>query len=141
MEDYQERREEEEAKLTNKLTDDRNKQSQDKAAGEEMRERAMEWLAPTKKRNGKHEPRKKGLKSNGTFNFLKESTERECKLRHDEAEVKKNQEEATTKGNSASITHTAARSATVTDAATATTVHANDVQQPASTIRGNYSTT
>ena len=141
MEDYQERREEEEAKLTNKLTDDRNKQSQDKAAGEEMRERAMEWLAPTKKRNGKHEPRKKRLKSNGTFNFLKESTERECKLRHDEAEVKKNQEEATTKGNSASITHTAARSATVTDAATATTVHANDVQQPASTIRGNYSTT
>ena len=37
MEDYLKRREEEEAKLTNKSTDDRNKESQDKAAGEEMR--------------------------------------------------------------------------------------------------------
>ena len=71
MEDYLERREEEEAKLTNKSTDVRSKQSQDKIAGEEMRERVMEHLAQTKKRNGKDVPRKKRLKSNDTLDVLR----------------------------------------------------------------------
>ena len=37
-------------------------EDQDKVSGEEMRERAMERLAQTKKRNGKDEPRKKRQK-------------------------------------------------------------------------------
>ena len=66
-----ERREEEEAKLTNKLTDVRSKQIQDKIAGEEMRDRVMEHLAQTRKRNGNDEPRKKRLKSNDTLDVLR----------------------------------------------------------------------
>ena len=66
-----ERREEEEAKLTNKSTDVRSKQIQDKIAGEEMRERVMEHLAQTRKRNGKDKPRKKRLKSNDTLDVLR----------------------------------------------------------------------
>ena len=62
MEDYLERRDEEEAKQTKESAEDRNKEDQDKATGEEMRERAMERLAQTKKRNGNDEPRKKRLK-------------------------------------------------------------------------------
>ena len=57
MEDYMERREEEEKTKESRTNVDRNKADQDKAAGEEMRERAMERLAQTKKRNGKDEPR------------------------------------------------------------------------------------
>ena len=66
-----ERREEEETKLTNKSTDVRSKHSQDKIAGEELRERVMEHLAQTRKRNGKDKPRKKRLKSNETLDVLR----------------------------------------------------------------------
>ena len=45
MEDYPERRDEEEAKQAKESAEDRNKEDQDKASGEEMRERAMERLA------------------------------------------------------------------------------------------------
>ena len=58
LEDYLERKDEEEAKQ------DGNKEYQDKIAREEMRERAMEQLAQTKMRNGNYEPRKKRHKSN-----------------------------------------------------------------------------
>ena len=95
MEDYLERRDEEEAKQTKESAEDRNKEDQDKATGEEMRERAMERLAQTKKRNGKDEPRKKRQKSNDTLNYLREAAERESKLRQDELEIKRKQEEAT----------------------------------------------
>ena len=62
MEDYLERRDEEEAKHTKESVEDKKKNDQDKATGEEMRERAMERLAQTKKRTGKDEPRKKRQK-------------------------------------------------------------------------------
>ena len=94
MEDYLERRDEEEAKQTKESADDRNKEDQDKATGEEMRERAMERLAQTKKRNGKDEPRKKRQKSNEALDYLREAVERELKLRQDELEIKRKQEEA-----------------------------------------------
>ena len=58
MEDYLERRDEEEAKQNKESAEDRNKEDQDKATGEEIRERAMERLAQTKNQNGKDEPRK-----------------------------------------------------------------------------------
>ncbi|PFX26289.1 hypothetical protein AWC38_SpisGene9077 [Stylophora pistillata] len=45
MEDYLERRDEEEAKQTKESAEDRNKEDKDKATGEEMRERAMERIA------------------------------------------------------------------------------------------------
>ena len=64
MEDCFERRHEEEAKQGKESTQNRNKEDQDKVSGEEMREKAMERLAQTKKRNGKDEPRKKQRKSN-----------------------------------------------------------------------------
>jgi len=61
-----------------------------------MRERAIERLARTKKRNGKDEPRKKRRqKSNDTLNYLREAAERESKLRQEELEIKRKQEEAT----------------------------------------------
>ena len=63
MEDYLERRDEEEAKQGKESTENRNKEDQDKVSGEEMRERAMERLAQTKNRNGNDEPRKKRHKS------------------------------------------------------------------------------
>ena len=95
MEDYLEGRKEEEALLTNKSTDGRKKQSQDKAAGGEMKERAMERLAQTKRRDGEDEARKKRLKRNNTLDVLRESTERESQLKHDELDIKRNQDEAT----------------------------------------------
>ena len=48
-------RDEEEAKQTKESAKDRNKEDKDKATGEEMRERAMERLAQTKKQNEKDE--------------------------------------------------------------------------------------
>ena len=58
-----------------------------------MRERAMERLAQTKKRNGKDEPRKKKRqKSNDKPNCLREAAERESKLRQDELEIERKQE-------------------------------------------------
>ena len=60
-----------------------------------MRERAMERLAQTKKRNGNDEPRKKRHKSNDTLDYLREAAERECKIRQDELEMKRKQEEGT----------------------------------------------
>ena len=96
MEDYLDRRDEEEAKqLGKESTEDRNKEDQDKVSGEEMRERAMERLAQTKKRNGNDELRKKLHKSNETIDYLREAAERECKIRQDELEMKKKQEEGT----------------------------------------------
>ena len=44
-------------KQTKESAEDRNKEHQDNATGEEMRKWAMERLAKTKKRNGKDEPR------------------------------------------------------------------------------------
>ena len=72
LEEYLERREEEEAKLTNKLTDGRNKQNQDKAAGQEMRERALERLAQTKKRKWEGSAAEKASER---LNFLRVSAE------------------------------------------------------------------
>ena len=97
MEDYLERKDEEEAKQGKESTEDRNKEDQDKVSGEEMRERAMKRLAQTKKRNGNDEPRKKRHKSNETLDYLREAAawERECKIRQDELEMKKRQEEGT----------------------------------------------
>ena len=95
MEDYLDRRDEEEAKQGKESTEDRNKEDQDKVSGEEMRERAMERLAQTKKRNGNDELRKKLRKSNETLDYLREAAERECKIRQDELEMKKKQEEGT----------------------------------------------
>ena len=94
MEDYLERRDEEEATQSKESVEDREKEGQDKATGEEMRERAMERLAQTKKRNGKDEPRKI-KKSNDTLDYLREASERESQLRQDELEIKRKQEEAT----------------------------------------------
>ena len=71
LDQIMERREEEETKLTNKSTDVRSKHSQDKIAGEEMRERVMEHLAQTRKRNGKDKLRKKRLKRNDTLDVLR----------------------------------------------------------------------
>ena len=95
MEDYLERRDEEEAKQGKESTEDRNKEDQDKVSGDEMRERTMERLAQTKKRNGNDEPRKKRHKSNETLDYLREAAEKECKIRQDELEMKKKQEEGT----------------------------------------------
>ena len=96
MEDsYLERRDEEEAKQGKESTEDRNEEDQDKVSGEEMRERAMERLAQTKKRNGNDEPRKKRHKSNETLDYLREAAEKESKIREDELEMKKKQEEGT----------------------------------------------
>ena len=95
MEDYLERRDEEEAKQGKESTEDRNKEDQDKVSGDEMRERAMERLAQSKKRNGNDEPRKKLHKSNETLDYLREAAERECKITQDEQEMKKKQEEGT----------------------------------------------
>ena len=77
MEDFLDRRDDEEAKQTKQSAEDRNKEDQDKATGEEMRERAMERLAQTKKQNSKDEPRKKRQKSNDTLDYLRETVERE----------------------------------------------------------------
>ena len=95
IEDYLERRNEEEAKQGKKSTEDRKEEDRDKVTGEKMRERAIERLAQTKKTNGKDEPRKKRHKSNETLNYLREAAERECKIRQDELEMKKKQEEGT----------------------------------------------
>ena len=105
MEDFLERRDDEEAKQTKQSAEDRNKEDQDKARGEEMRERAMERLAQlTKKRNEKDEPRKKRQKSNDTLDYLRETAERESQLRKDEIEMKKKQEEASRVTQQALIT-------------------------------------
>ena len=40
-------------------------------------------------------PRKKRHKSNETLDYIREAAERECKIRQDELEMKKNQEEGT----------------------------------------------
>ena len=81
-------RREEEEKTKESCTDvDRNKTDQDKATGEEMRERAMERLAQTKKRNGKDEPQKKRQ--------TREAVERDSQLRQDELDMKRKQDEAT----------------------------------------------
>ena len=53
MEDYMERREEEEKTKESRPDVDRNKTDQDKATGEEMRERAMERLAQTRREMAK----------------------------------------------------------------------------------------
>ena len=66
MEDFLERRDDKEAKQTKQSAEDRNKEDQDKATGEKMRERAMERLAQTKKRNGKDEPRKSVMSKQAT---------------------------------------------------------------------------
>ena len=95
MEDYMERREEEEKTKESRTDVYRNKADQDKAAGEEMRERAMERLAQTKKRNGKDEPRKKRQKSGDTLDYLREAAERDSQLRRDELDMKRRQDEAT----------------------------------------------
>ena len=50
MEDYLGRRDEVEAKQNKESAEDRNKECQDKATGEEMRERARERPAQTKQR-------------------------------------------------------------------------------------------
>ncbi|PFX13114.1 trichohyalin-like [Stylophora pistillata] len=94
MEDYLERRDEEETKHTKESAEDRDKEDKDKATGEEMRERAIERIAQAMKRNGKDEPRKKRQKSSDTLNYLREAAERESKLRQEELEKRK-QEEAT----------------------------------------------
>ena len=104
MEDYLERRDEEEAKQGKESTEDRNKEYQEKASGQEMRERAMERLGQTKKRNGNDEPRKKRHKSNETLDYLREEAERECKIRQDELEMKKKQEEGTMATQQALVT-------------------------------------
>lgn len=44
-----------------------------------MRERAIERIAQTMKRNGKDEPRKKRQKSSDTLSYLREAAERESK--------------------------------------------------------------
>ena len=86
---------EEEAKQGKESTEDRNKENRVNVSGDEMRERAMERLAQTKKRNGNDEPRKKLHKRNETLDYLREAAERECKIRQDELEMKKKQEEGT----------------------------------------------
>ena len=71
---------------------------------------------------------KNAKKSNDTLDYLRESAERESKLRQDELEIKRKQEEANI-GYSAGTAFSAARSTTVTNAATATaatTVYADD---------------
>ena len=93
MEGYMERREEEEK--TKESHTDVDRKHQDKAAGEEMRERAMERLAKTKKRNGKDEPRKNRQKSGDTLDYLRETAERDSQLRQDELDMKRRQDEAT----------------------------------------------
>ena len=93
--DFLERRDEEEAKQDKESTEDRNKEDKDKVSGEEMREKAMECLAKTKKRNGNDEPREKRHKSNETLDYLREAAEGERKIRQDELEMKKKQEEGT----------------------------------------------
>ena len=93
MEDYLERRDEKEAKQTKESAEDRNKEDQDKATGEEMRERAMERLAQTLEAKWKRWTAKKAPKSNDTLSYLREAAERES--RQDELELKRKQEEAT----------------------------------------------
>ena len=104
MEDYLGRRDEEETKQGKESTEDRNKEYQDKIAGEETRERVMERLAQTKKRNGNDEPRKKRHKSNETLDYLREAAERECKIRQDELEMKRKQEKGTIATHQALLT-------------------------------------
>ena len=95
MEDFLERRDDEEAKQTKQSAEDRNKEDQGKATGEGMRERAIERLAQTKTRNGKDEPRKKRQKSNAgdTLDYLRETADGESQLRKDEIEMKYKREE------------------------------------------------
>ena len=95
MEDYMERIEEEEKTNESRTDVDRNKADQDKAAGEEKRERAMERLAQIKKRNGKDEPQKKCQKSSDTLDYLREAAERDSQLRRDELDMKRKQDGAT----------------------------------------------
>ena len=93
MEEYLERGDEEEAKQGKESIEDRNKEDEPNVSVEEMRERAMERLDQTKKRNRKDEQWKKRHKSDETIDFLREAAEREFKIRQDELETKKNQEE------------------------------------------------
>ena len=72
MEDYLEKREEKEAKQTK---EDKNKLDKDRRQGEEMRDRAMDRLAQTKKRTEKDEPRKKRQKTNDILEYLREAAE------------------------------------------------------------------
>ena len=55
MEEYLERGDEEEAKQGKESIEDRNKEDEPNVSVEEMRERAMERLDQTKKRNRKDE--------------------------------------------------------------------------------------
>lgn len=90
---------------------------------DQMRERAMERLAKTKKRNGKDEPRKKHQKTNDTLDYLevgsREGISVKARRVGDKEEARRSYH-----GHSAGIVHSAARSTAFTDEATA--VYADD---------------
>lgn len=94
MEDFLERREEEEAKQEKETAEGHQKAQKDKAMAEDMRDKAMERLAQTRKRSGQDSPRKKRRhSSNDTLEYLREASEKECELKKAELELRKNQEE------------------------------------------------
>lgn len=101
MEDYLERREEQEKQSETTSAEGRDKAAKEKASAEDMRNKAMERLAETKKRAGDDPPRKKRKQSsNETIEFLREASEKECELKKEELEFRKKQgESATTQQN------------------------------------------
>ena len=94
MEDYLERRGEQEREIETNSTESREKTAKDKVMAEDMRNKAMERPADTKKRAGDDSPRKRRKQSaNESLDYLREASDKECKLRREELEFKKKQEQ------------------------------------------------
>lgn len=69
--------------------------AKEKAAAEDMRNKAMERLSETKKRAGSDLPKKKRKQNgNDTLEYLKEASDRECELKKQELEFKMQQEKS-----------------------------------------------
>lgn len=92
MEDYLENRDEEEAKQQGE--GEKEKARAEKEKGEDMRNKAMERLAETKRRSGEDQPKKKRRKASAdTLDFLREASERENEIKKEELEIRRKQEE------------------------------------------------
>jgi len=97
MEDYLQRREEQEKETEKTYSDSREKAAKDKVVAEDMRNKAMERLAETKVRAGDDPPRKKRKQSaNETLEFLREASDKECELKKEELELKRKQDQNAT---------------------------------------------
>lgn len=95
MEDYLEQKEDQERESEKASEESRDKMAKEKATAEDMRNKAMKRLSETKKRAGSDLPKKKrNHNGNGTLEYLREASDRECELKKQELEFKMQQEKS-----------------------------------------------